>query len=195
MILRRTVIFFATANKHKIEEVQYALKDYPLDFKHLDIKGFEIQSESVVTIAKNSALRAAVDHKISVIVEDTGLFIDALHGFPGPYAAYVYDTLGTRGVLTLLGDDNRNATFRSAVAFCDPSGSTACFVGECFGRISTDARGSYGFGYDPIFEPYDGVGKTFAEMRLEEKSTISHRSQAMRKFADWYIARLSRSMQ
>lgn len=181
-------IFFASSNPHKVEEIKQSLIDYPLYLTHLNIKDLEIQAEKVEEIARDSALRASRKYKIPIIVEDTGLFIDALNGFPGPYASYVYNTLNTKGILKLLdGVFNRKATFRSAVAFCDLYEKTTCFMGECFGNISIKQRGEYGFGFDPIFEPNNGFDKTFAEMKLKEKITISHRSQAVKKFAEWYI--------
>lgn len=187
---KRALIYFATGNRHKVEEVKYALKGYLLEVKQIDVKGSEIQAERVEEIAENSALRAANTSKLPVIVEDTGLFIDALNDFPGPYASYVHKTLGIEGILKLLKDvKNREATFRSAVAFSD-SRNTASFVGESLGIITAEARGEQGFGFDPIFEPCDGAGKTFAEMELEEKCAISHRARAVRKFADWYLKSL-----
>jgi len=190
--MKRAVIFFATGNPHKVEEARNVLKNYPLDVKQLDIKGVEIQAESVDEVAKDSAHRAAKEHKIPIIVEDTGLSIDALNGFPGPYAAYIHETIGNAGILKLLkGVDNRRAVFQSAVAFCSPEVDVRCFIGECGGRISLEERGSHGFGFDPIFEPDEGDGRTFGEMGLEEKTAMSHRSRALRKFADWYVKRLN----
>lgn len=190
--MKRVIINFATGNTHKVEEVKYALKDYPLEVKPLNIKGVEIQAETVEEIAKSSALQASRTNRIPVIVEDTGLFIESLMGFPGPYAAYVHETIGVEGVLKLLeGVADRKATFRSAVAFCDLTEDVVCFVGESLGEISAEARGDRGFGFDPVFEPHNGAGKTFAEMSLVEKSSISHRSRAVRKFAEWYVKRLN----
>ncbi len=186
--MEKIIVNFATGNAHKVEEVKYALKDYSLDVKALNIKGVEIQAETVEEIAKSSALKASRHNKIPLIVEDTGLFIYALKDFPGAYAAYVYKTIGIDGILRLLKDvTDRKAMFRSAVAFCNPAGDVLCFVGESLGVISFTAKGDQGFGFDPIFEPYDGAGKTLAEMSLERKNLISHRACAVRKFAAWYV--------
>jgi XTP/dITP diphosphohydrolase len=84
---------------------------------------------------------------------------------------------------------NRKATFRSAIAYCDGgSGKTVCFMGEATGEITrqerlTDSKAAFGF--DPIFQPH-GSKKTFAEMTIEEKNGFSHRAQAINKFAEWY---------
>jgi XTP/dITP diphosphohydrolase len=83
---------------------------------------------------------------------------------------------------------NREAFFRSAVAFASPSHRVVSFVGEVQGRITSAPRGNTGFGYDPIFEPYEGEGRTFGEMNLSQKNQLSHRASAVKKFADWYIS-------
>ncbi len=187
---KRTIICFATGNAHKVEEVNNILRDYPLEVRPLDVKGVEIQADRVEEIAESSALRAAKASKHPIIVEDTGLFITALNGFPGPYASYAHKTLGMEGILKLLKDvENREAIFKSAVAFSDAQ-TTLSFTGESIGVITAEARGSGGFGFDPIFEPCDGAGKTFGETDLEEKAAISHRARAVRKFADWYVKHL-----
>jgi len=120
-------------------------------------------------------------------VEDAGLFVEALKGFPGPYSAYVYRTLGTRGILKLMENvEDRAASFRSVVVFSSPEHQPVCFSGEVKGRISMEERGDSGFGFDPIFEPEAGDGRTFAEMTTEEKNRYSHRAEALRRFAKWY---------
>jgi XTP/dITP diphosphohydrolase len=127
---------------------------------------------------------------LPVIVEDAGLFIDALKGFPGPYAAYAYKTVGNKGLLKLLqGVENRKAVFKAAIAYCEgETKAPVVFVGEAEGEITVAERvgnGKSGFGFDPIFQP-SGSAKTFAEMTLEEKNRFSHRAKAVRKFAEWY---------
>jgi XTP/dITP diphosphohydrolase len=192
--MKRSTIFFATSNPHKVAEIRFVLRNYPLEIQHVNIKGVEIQTESVDAIAQHSALLAMRNRGIPVFVEDTGLFIDALKGFPGPYASHAYRTIGISGVLQLLvGETNRGATFRSAVAFCDLDETITCFLGECRGKISQKPRGTHGFGFDPIFEPDHGKGKTFGEMTRVEKSAISHRSHAVRHLADWYVKRFTDS--
>ena len=189
--MKRATIFFATGNADKVEEAKYALNNYLLEVNQLDTKKWEIQANTVEEIAKYSAIQAVKDSKVPLIVEDTGLFIDSLNGFPGPYASHIYTTIGIGGLLKLLeGRENRRATFRSAVAFCDLTENIVCFTGQCIGTISFEVRGNQGFGFDPIFRPDYGDGRTFAEMNLEEKNAISHRSKALRKFADWYVQRV-----
>jgi len=185
--MQSKTIKFVTTNTHKVIEARSVLKAYPLHLEHINVSRVEIQAESVETIAKYSALQAAKDYTVPLIVEDTGLFIDALNGFPGPYASHVYATISTTGILKLLKDvNNRRAFFRSAVAFCDSNRNLICFTGVCLGSISMATLGTNGFGFDPIFKPELGSGKTFGEMEFDEKISMSHRSIALRKFANWY---------
>ena len=181
----RRRVYFATTNSHKFEEARLILTEYGIEVLRLDAKGQEIQAKTIEEIAMASAKYVARRRKTPAIVEDAGLFVEALNGFPGPYSSYVNQTIGNKGLLKLLeGITNRRAEFRSAVAFSGPT--TKCFSGVVFGNISNEERGSSGFGYDPIFEPLEGGGRTFAEMAMEEKNTHSHRAKALRSFAEWY---------
>jgi len=181
------LIFFATGNTHKFNEARQILAVYNIAVAMLRIKALEIQDDDMKNIAKASALDAANRSRLPVIVEDAGLFIGALQGFPGPYANYVYRTIGNEGVLKILENHrDRRAHFRSVVAFCTPNMSPICFHGVVEGRIAEETQGSSGFGFDPIFEPAENPRKTFGEMTMEEKNSISHRGRALRKFAEWY---------
>ena len=181
-------IYFATSNLDKFKEAKVTLSKFKINIKRVAVKDPEIQSTKIEEIAKASVVQAIKHIKRKVFVEDTGLFIEALNGFPGPYSSYVQLTLGNKGILKLLkGLSNREAIFKSAVAFGEPNGSIRCFVGCIKGNISTEEKGEMGFGYDPIFKPIGGGGKTFAEMTIVNKSKYSHRSRALEQFADWYI--------
>jgi len=110
-----------------------------------------------------------------------------LKGFPGPYSSYVYRTIGFNGILKLMSDiPDRYAQFHSKVVYCAPDISLKCFQGVAEGKISNEAQGASGFGFDPIFQPLKGSTKTFGEMSAEEKSRFSHRAHALRVFAEWY---------
>ncbi len=135
-------------------------------------------------IARGKAIYAWKQLKKPVMVDDTGLFIDALGGFPGPFAAYVQKTLGNAGILKLMeGVDERAARFTTAIGFADGR-TVRVFRGTIEGRIARAARGNEGFGYDPIFETGD---MTLAEIPLEEKSRTSHRARALAAFHDWFV--------
>lgn len=184
---RGRLIFFATRNINKFNEARRILAEYSISVAMVRAKTLEIQADDLERIAEASAINAARETGLPVIAEDAGLFIEALMGFPGPYSSYVYRTIGVRGILKLLEDvENRRAYFKSVVAFCDPGGIAKCFGGVVYGRIAREARGTGGFGFDPIFEPDEEPSKTFAEMTIDEKNRLSHRARALRKFAEWY---------
>jgi len=184
---RGRLIYFVTGNIHKFEEARRVLAEYKVATAMLKIKTLEIQDESIENIAKTSVLDAVKKCCLPIIVEDAGLFIKVLNGFPGPYSSYVYRSIGTRGVLELMKNvQEREAYFQSVVAYCSPKESPKCFEGKVEGRISGEERGDAGFGFDPIFTPLDGDNRTFAEMTTEEKNKYSHRARALRKFAEWY---------
>jgi XTP/dITP diphosphohydrolase len=190
-IPKHRVVFFATGNINKFNEARSILSRHGIAVGMLKLKGDEIQSESLKEIAKKSALNAYRLCGLPIFVEDAGLFIDSLSGFPGPYAAYVYHTIRNDGILTLMENTkDRHAKFQSVIAYCD--GQNPCnplfFDGESKGIITLTKRieqGKSGFGFDPIFQP-DGSAKTFAEMTIEEKNRYSHRAAAIGKFAEWY---------
>lgn len=180
------IVEFATGNPRKAEEVRSILRPYGIDLKIVKVRKIEIQDDSIERIAAFSARILARRIGKPIVVEDTGLFIDALKGFPGPYSAYVYRTIGLKGVLKLMeGVEDRRATFVCVVAYCEPGYRPIVFEGRVRGRIVDEARGSSGWGYDPIFEP-DGYDRTYAELG-EYKNEVSHRAEAFRKFANWYI--------
>lgn len=197
MTLNRTfpygrLIFFATGNINKFNEARRILAEYNISVAMIRVKIMEVQDDEIENIAITSALDAMRRINLPVIVEDAGLFIDALDGFPGPYSSYVYRKIGLSGILKLLeGIENRRARFKSIVAFSDPKGELRCFHGVVEGKIAKEARGYGGFGFDPIFEPYDEHGKTFGEMTIEEKNRLSHRAKALREFAKWYKSRFN----
>jgi XTP/dITP diphosphohydrolase len=188
--LRGKMVFFATGNIHKFNEARIILAQFGVAVGMLRLKGAEVQSNSLREIAETSVRGAFERCGLPVFVEDAGLFIEALKEFPGPYAAYVYQTIGNRGLLKLMkGVEARKAVFRSAIAYLDSDiEAPVVFEGEAKGEITLDERcgsGKSGFGFDPIFEP-SGSGKTFAQMSLEEKNGFSHRARAVCKFAEWY---------
>lgn len=186
---RERVVFLVTGNVHKFAEARLVLSEFGLSVVMLNVDTVEIQAESVVSVAEVSVLDAAKKCCLPVIVEDSGLFIDALKGFPGPYSSYVFRTVGLEGVLKLMGKvKNRRAFFESAVAFSVPSWKSAkLFRGRTEGIITEQVKGHGGFGYDPIFVPLGGGGRTFAEMPVGGKNRLSHRAGALRAFAEWYV--------
>jgi len=168
---------FVTTNPGKVREAREYL---PCEVEQFEYDYAEIQADDLAEIAARGAREAADAADGPVFVEDSGLFVDALDGFPGPYSSYAYDTLGIERVADLaLAEDDRRARFRSVVA-CYDGTDVETFEGAVVGRI-VEPRGTGGFGYDPIFE-HDG--RTFAEMSTEEKNAVSHRGRALATFAD-----------
>ncbi len=185
-------IWFATSNGHKFKEACLALQQLGITPRRLPTKGTEIQSDDVREIARRAALETFRSARRPLFVEDAGLFVASLRGFPGTYAAFVNRTIGPASVLGLMkGARSRDAEFVSAVAFCRGPSQVHVFVGRLKGEISETMRGSNGFGFDPVFVPA-GSERTLAEMSLDEKVAISHRSLALRALGTWLNSNLGR---
>jgi len=184
------VVRVATGNRKKFEEIRLLLDSYGLRAVRTRGKDVEIQHDDVRVVAE-TALKEALKHRSeALLIEDAGLYVGALKGFPGAYSSYVFRTIGGNGLLRLLsGEKRREAEFRSAVAYGEADGSIWLFEGRVRGTIAGTPRGTGGFGFDPIFVP-ESSPKTFAEMPIEEKNRISHRALAMTAFAKWYATRI-----
>jgi XTP/dITP diphosphohydrolase len=181
-------IILATQNAHKLEELRSVLPE-----------GWEVQTafdagirgelpETGSTLEENAAQKAKFlwDYcGISSLADDSGLEVTVLDGAPGVYSAMYAgperSDQANRSLLlaNLVGATDRAARFRTVLAWATDQG-IPLFDGIVYGRIADDERGEYGFGYDRIFIPNDGDGRTFAEMLPEEKVAISHRSRAVR---------------
>ena len=174
-------VLFASSNVHKYEEAEKILAEFGIKLGFLQTNLVEIQDDSLSKIAMQKALDAYDRCNNAVIVEDDGLFIDSLSGFPGPFSSYVFKTIGNNGILKLV-EDNRGAKFRAVIAHCDSNKKPKLFEYSISGKISKNLQGK-GWGYDPIFIP-EKQNKTYAE--LAEKNKISHRYESLKKFANWF---------
>lgn len=184
----RKQVWFLTSNKGKFREAQAAAKASGLRLRMLLASKIEIQSETLEEIASYAAEEAANRLGLPVVAEDAGLFIDKLNGFPGPYSSDVFKRLGNKGILKLMETvSRRSARFASVAAFCAPKSRATCFAGTVVGHIGLRPRGAGGFGFDPIFIPSKGDGRTFAEMTVKEKNRLSHRAVAFRKLSKWLL--------
>jgi XTP/dITP diphosphohydrolase len=173
------MIYFVTSNKGKYAEAQAIFGG----IEQRDIGYAEIQADTLEEVALYGMLEVASRLQGPVMLEDAGLFVDALRGFPGVYSAYVQKTIGNAGILRLMeGEKNRSAYFKSVVAYAEPGMETVLFSGEVHGQLGFETRGSKGFGYDPIFYVGD---ESLAEMDLEKKNQISHRAFSMRALKKW----------
>lgn len=181
-------MYFITSNKGKVHEATEKLKKFDYNIVQKDCGYPEIQTDSLKEVARfgvNYLQKNDIDH--SFILEDAGIFIEALKGFPGVYSSYAYFTVELQGILKLLENVpiyKRSAQFRSVFAYGTPQGDCKLFAGICKGEITTRKRGKKGFGYDPIFKPY-GFDKTFAEMNTEEKNQVSHRAKSLDKLVSF----------
>jgi XTP/dITP diphosphohydrolase len=187
---RSRVVRVATSNRKKFEEIRLLLDSYGLRAVRTRGKDVEIQHDDVRVVAER-ALKEALKHRSeALLIEDAGLYVEALKGFPGAYSSYVFRTIGGNGLLRLLsGEKRREAEFRSAVAYGETDGSIWLFEGPVRGTIAKNPRGTRGFGFDPIFIP-ESFTHTFAEMPIEKKNRISHRALAVTAFAKWYTTRI-----
>jgi XTP/dITP diphosphohydrolase len=172
-------VYFITSNKGKVGEATQKLA--PLGFRVVqkDLGYPEIQADSLEEVAQYGVEQVRERFDKPFMLEDAGVFIQALEGFPGVYSKYVFFTIGLPGVLRLLeGVQNRSAVFRSVFAYHEPEKKPLICIGECLGTIIQKCRGTNGFGYDPLFVPHNAT-KTFAEMSVDEKNQYSHRAKAL----------------
>lgn len=184
-----TRIYFATSNDSKFAEAALVLGEYGLSLGRIRTKGTELQSDDVALVASAAASELASRQHRPLFVEDTGLFVKSLGGFPGAYAAFVNRTIGPRGLLRLMaGSDQRSAEFVGAVAYVEGSHRPRVFTGRLKGSIALRLRGRHGFGFDPVFIP-EGTKRTLGELSLREKCLVSHRSRALRAMGEWLVSR------
>lgn len=176
-------ILVVTSNKSKGEEALEILRKLGVRARLVLMKKVEIQSESLEEIALHAARTAYINLRKPLVVDDSGLFIEALNGFPGPYSSYVYSKIGLRGILKLMENiDDRRACFKTALALILPP-LEKVYTGTVCGYIAREPRGSHGFGFDPIFIP-EGYTVTYAELSMEEKNRISHRFKAYKAMVE-----------
>jgi len=184
-------IVLATGNKDKIKEINDLLTG--TNIEAIPVSDVFNPEETGTTFEENAyikAFEAAKIHKIPALADDSGLVVDALNGAPGIYSSrYAQDTASRiKRVLDEMKDvpyEKRTARFVCSMVVVDPEGNIlkSC-TGKCEGKIITELRGEQGFGYDPIFFIPE-LNRTMAELTMEEKNRISHRSNALRCILDW----------
>ena len=178
------IIRFATGNKNKLEEFKKYLSPLGIEIIHEQVDCPEIRSDSIEDIASASAQYVVNITKKPVIVEDTGLFIKSLNGFPGTYTKWVHQKIGHEGLFRLLEGKDTSAEFRTCIAYAAaPKKKPLTFVGIVKGKIILEERGTKGWGHDPIFIP-DGYDKPWGE-DPELKARTSHRIRALEIFSKW----------
>jgi XTP/dITP diphosphohydrolase len=189
-------LVFASNNKNKIKEIQLLVPQSIQVLSLEDIGCFEEIPETADTIEGNAIQKAnyiTEKYGYNCFADDTGLEVVALNGEPGVYSArYAGEqkdaTDNMDKLLSNLKDkSNRTAQFKTVIAL-NLNGNQILFKGIIKGKIIEEKVGTNGFGYDPIFVA-DGYTKTFAELSIEEKSTISHRGLAVKQLVDFFAAK------
>jgi XTP/dITP diphosphohydrolase len=185
-------IVIASSNPHKIDEMQFFLKEYKIEACNLsEFAKIPAPDETGKTFIENAELKAryyADKLKLPVLADDSGLVVKSLKGEPGVRSARFAgeNASGVENNKLLLeklnGHSDRSAFFQCVLSLILPKEKRIVFfVGKCDGKIITEYKGESGFGYDPIFKP-DGQDKTFAKMNAKDKNAISHRGIAFRGF-------------
>lgn len=185
-------LVFATHNTHKVRELRALIPDGITLLSLTDIQYEKPIAETALTLEGNALIKAQTifeDKGIPSFADDTGLFVDALHGAPGVHSArYAGEQADAKSnikkLLKALAEKrNRRAYFKTIIAFVDKT-HIRYFEGRIDGQITTQPRGAEGFGYDPVFIP-EGYELSFAELPPATKNEISHRARAFKSFNDY----------
>jgi len=171
-----------TSNPGKVREYKASLSSLGIEVVHMKIPYEEIQTSDLREVVIKGMEYLKAFSLSDFIIDDSGIFVDALNGFPGVFSAYALKTIGNAGILKLMENvSNRNANFQCCIG-CNISGKDIIVLGRCDGVILMKESGTEGFGFDPIFS-HDGK-RSFAEIPLDEKNDVSHRGNAVKLLAD-----------
>lgn len=174
-------LLFVTSNANKLREASRILGR---DLLRCDLEVREIQAIEVKDVVRGKAAEAYAMMKKPVLVEDTGLYIKKLNGFPGALVKWVLGSMGNEGICRLLKEgDDRGAYAETGLCVYDGK-EFRTFFGRVDGTITESPRGATNFGWDPVFRP-DGHDKTFAEMSADEKNGVSMRAKAFAKLKEY----------
>ena len=186
-------VILASNNKHKLEEIKKILSPLGYELISQSEAGISIDVEETgTTFEENAALKARAIYKIAgepVISDDSGLEVDFLGGAPGVFSHRYAGENATDAdrcqkllkELDGVSEDKRTARFVCVICYIDKDGKECMVRGTCECHIGYEPLGENGFGYDPVFM-YDG--KSFAQLTGEEKNSVSHRSDALKKFSE-----------
>lgn len=183
-----SILVIATRNENKLREFREILKDLQVEIRSLnDFGPIPEAVEDGDTFDENAYKKAIHTAKVlglPAIADDSGLVVEALNGEPGVYSARYAGEKATddencnKLLNSLKGVNNRKAHFQCVLSIAVPSGPALTYEGRCDGIIIDEKRGDNGFGYDPLFY-FEELGKTFAELSMEEKNRVSHRGKAL----------------
>ncbi len=197
----KQILVLATTNKGKTRELSNLLKDHPIEIKNLsDFGPIPEVIEDGETFDDNAYKKAAFTARVlgyPALADDSGLCVEALDGAPGVYSARYAgeDATDADNVAKLLDamkdKEDRRASFQCVISIAVPTGAALTYEGRCDGILTREPEGDNGFGYDPLFF-FPEFDKTFAQLSMEEKATVSHRGKAlqevtreMEKILDW----------
>jgi XTP/dITP diphosphohydrolase len=185
-------LVLATANADKVKEISALLGPVAtLLPRPADVPDVEETGATLVENARLKARALVAATGEAAVADDTGLLVDALDGAPGVWSArfagegatYADNVAKLLTELAGVAPERRTARFETVALVCWPDGREVAATGAVQGMITAEPRGSRGFGYDPIFEPVEGDGRTFAELNPLEKHALSHRGRAFRALA------------
>jgi XTP/dITP diphosphohydrolase len=183
-------LVLASANPDKAREIAAILEGHELLPRPADVPDVDETGDTLEENARLKAVALAEATGEPAVADDTGLEVFALDGAPGVYSARyagegaTYADNVAKLVASLDGVADRRARFRTVALACFPDGREVLAEGVVDGTIATTARGDGGFGYDPVFVPAEGDGRTFAEMTPDEKHAVSHRGRAFRALGE-----------
>ncbi len=172
-----------TSNRGKLTEFRAALEPLGYDVEHSTEDCDEIQADTLEEVVRSCLAQLRARGLDDFVIDDSGLFVHALDGFPGVYSSYALRTIGMEGILRLLdGKEGRGAHFECCIG-ASLGGEDIIVHGRCEGTIALSPSGQQGFGFDPIFVP-TGFQRTFAEISITEKNGISHRGRAIQALVE-----------
>ena len=183
-------LYYATTNKHKVEEANELFgKKYGFNIEIInpDFEILEIQADDCKKVAAFSAKYAADKLNIPILKSDSGIYIEALGGLPGPYNHYFDKQIGVEKFLELFKNEtNRKVRLEHCFAYCEPGEEPIVFSGGGTGTISYEARGTRGRWHDKFYIP-DGETKTLSELKeIDYEKEATYWGDAKDQFAKWY---------
>lgn len=190
-------LIYLTTNPHKANEANKFFKEkygFNIEIVNPDFEIIEIQAKTCSEVASFSAKYAAEKLGCAVLKSDSGLYIDALGGLPGPYNAYFDKQIGVEKFLEMFkGETNRKARLEHCFAYCEPGQKPVVFSGGSTGTITYESRGTLGRWHSKFYIP-DGETKTLSELQAEDYEKEAHYwGTALDDFAKWYKEKLTKN--
>ena len=182
-------ITLVTSNKNKVREFKKVLEP-EIKVKHIELEYPELRSDEPEEIVEMASRQLSDSVGKAVVVEDSGLFIKSLSGFPGTCTKYIFVRIGNEGILKVMEKvRDRKCHYKSAIGYCEPGKKAVSFFGIEEGKISRSVKGKYGWGQDPIFIP-EKEKKTYGELRKDkEKYSVNvFRRRALEKLKRFLLS-------